>query len=261
MTCIPLHVKKAPCAEYLHTACALVTFIVVRTTKVASRRLWAIDATPPGSAHPAMGADALRRHHRSSQARGVVHQSPPRPSPGLAVRAGGRHRGGQTPCRHPREGGRVHAGGVHVAYASPGHGRRDDPPVQMLSGRFRDGERAAAMLWMWRHASESGAFTIGTGTRRSFRDLMLALGAAYGRVPVITYVDMPEAMRPNAHINMSPRRRAAGCARSAITPRLCRSRMPCATSSPITCRNRTRGYKRRWAAGRHQTHACCDRRR
>ena len=38
------------------------------------------------------------------------------------------------------------------------------------------GERAAARLWMWRHASESGVFTIGTGTGRSFRDLMLALG-------------------------------------------------------------------------------------
>jgi hypothetical protein len=124
-----------------------------------------------------------------------------------------------------------------------------------------DGERAAAMLWRWRHASESGVCTIGTGAGRSFRDLMLALGAACGRAPVIAYADMPEAMRPNAHINMSPRRRAAGCARSAITPRLCRSRMPCATSSPITCRSRTRSYKRRWAAGRHQTHACCDRRR
>jgi hypothetical protein len=41
---------------------------------------------------------------------------------------------------------------------------------------------------------------------------MLALGAACGRVPVIAYVDMPEAMRPNAHINMSPsgRLRALG---------------------------------------------------
>jgi nucleoside-diphosphate-sugar epimerase len=83
MTCIPLHVKKAPCAEHLHTACALVTFI--------------------------------------------------------------------------------------------------------------DSERAAVMLWMWRRASESGVFNIGTGTGRSFHDLMLALGAACGRVPVIAYVDMPEA--------------------------------------------------------------------
>ena len=39
-----------------------------------------------------------------------------------------------------------------------------------------DGERAAAMLWRWRHASESGVFTIGLGMGRSFRDLMLALG-------------------------------------------------------------------------------------
>jgi len=76
---------------------------------------------------------------------------------------------------------------------------------------FADGERAAAMLWMWRHASESGVFNIGTGTGRSFRDLMLALGAACWRVPVIAYLDMPEAMRPNATIHLSPRRRAAGC--------------------------------------------------
>src|SRR4029453_2225889 len=33
VTCIPLHVQKAPCAEHLHTACALVTFVVMRTTK------------------------------------------------------------------------------------------------------------------------------------------------------------------------------------------------------------------------------------
>jgi ADP-L-glycero-D-manno-heptose 6-epimerase len=67
---------------------------------------------------------------------------------------------------------------------------------------FAAGERAAAMLWMRRHASESGVFNIGTGTRRSFRDLMLALGAACGRAPVIAYVDMPEAMRPLNTINM-----------------------------------------------------------
>ncbi len=103
-----------------------------------------------------------------------------------------------------------------------------------------DGERAAARLWRWRHASESGVFNIGTGTGRRFRDLMLALGAACGRAPVIASVARPEAMRPQATIHMSPRRRAAGCARSAITPRACRSRQPCATSSPITCRHRTR---------------------
>jgi hypothetical protein len=39
-----------------------------------------------------------------------------------------------------------------------------------------DGERAAAMRWMWRHASESGVSNIGTGTGCSFHDLMLALG-------------------------------------------------------------------------------------
>jgi len=31
VTCIPLHVNKAPCADHLHTACALVTFMVGRS--------------------------------------------------------------------------------------------------------------------------------------------------------------------------------------------------------------------------------------
>src|SRR6266566_1068830 len=113
------------------------------------------------------------------------------------------------------------------------------------------GERAAAMLWMWRHASESGVCNIGTGTGRSVRDLLLARGAACGRALVIAYGAIPEAMRPNDQITMSPRCRAAGCARSAMTPRACRSRTPCATASPITGRHRPRLSKRRSAAGRH----------
>jgi hypothetical protein len=97
VTCIPLHVKEAPWADHLQTACALVTFIVMRTTKVASRRLWAIDAMPPGTAHSAMGVDALRRHHHSSHARAVVHQPPP-----AVTRPGGAGRrralGDHAPC-------------------------------------------------------------------------------------------------------------------------------------------------------------------
>src|SRR5687768_7115592 len=47
-----------------------------------------------------------------------------------------------------------------------------------------DGERAAAMLWRWRHASESGVFKIGTGTGRSLRGLMLALGDHVPFIPI-----------------------------------------------------------------------------
>ncbi|HEY1797650.1 MAG TPA: ADP-glyceromanno-heptose 6-epimerase [Stellaceae bacterium] len=55
----------------------------------------------------------------------------------------------------------------------------------------------AAALRLWRHGDGSGLFNIGSGTVRSFRDLMLALGDACGKPANIEYVDMPEAMRPN----------------------------------------------------------------
>ena len=68
------------------------------------------------------------------------------------------------------------------------------------------------IVQMWRHASESSVFNNGTGTQRSFRGLMLAVGVACGRAPVIASVDMAEAMRPHDNIDMSPKRQAAGCA-------------------------------------------------
>ncbi len=55
----------------------------------------------------------------------------------------------------------------------------------------------AAVMWLWRHGTGSGLFNIGSGAARSFRDLMLALGAACGKAPAIEYVEMPETMRPN----------------------------------------------------------------
>ena len=72
---------------------------------------------------------------------------------------------------------------------------------------FADGEQrrdfvyvkdcAAAVLWLWRNEAPNGIYNLGSGVGRSFRDLMLALGAACGRDPVIDYVDMPESLRPN----------------------------------------------------------------
>jgi ADP-L-glycero-D-manno-heptose 6-epimerase len=56
---------------------------------------------------------------------------------------------------------------------------------------------AAAVLWLWRNAAANGIYNLGSGVGRSFYDLMQALGAACGRVPVIEYVDMPESLRPN----------------------------------------------------------------
>ena len=55
----------------------------------------------------------------------------------------------------------------------------------------------AAVLWLWRHARESGVYNIGSGTARSFRELMEATGTAAGRPAQIDYVDTPPEIRSN----------------------------------------------------------------
>ena len=72
---------------------------------------------------------------------------------------------------------------------------------------FADGEQrrdflyvkdcAAVMLWLLQSGTASGVFNIGSGKARSFRQLIEALGLASGVAPVIEYVDMPPAIRPN----------------------------------------------------------------
>ena len=51
------------------------------------------------------------------------------------------------------------------------------------------------MMWLLATPSVSGLFNVGTGTARSFKDLMLAAYAALGARPNIEYIDMPEAIR------------------------------------------------------------------
>jgi ADP-L-glycero-D-manno-heptose 6-epimerase len=51
------------------------------------------------------------------------------------------------------------------------------------------------MLWLLATPSVSGLFNVGTGTARSFKDLILSAYAALGTRPNIDYVDMPEAIR------------------------------------------------------------------
>ena len=51
------------------------------------------------------------------------------------------------------------------------------------------------MMWLLSAPSISGLFNVGTGTARSFRDMMLSAYAALGAAPNIQYVDMPEAIR------------------------------------------------------------------
>ncbi|UZE52262.1 ADP-glyceromanno-heptose 6-epimerase [Rhodopseudomonas sp. P2A-2r] len=51
------------------------------------------------------------------------------------------------------------------------------------------------MTWLLATPSVSGLFNVGTGTARSFRDMMLAAYSALGSKPNIAYVDMPEQIR------------------------------------------------------------------
>jgi ADP-L-glycero-D-manno-heptose 6-epimerase len=53
------------------------------------------------------------------------------------------------------------------------------------------------MLWLWRNQPKSGLYNLGTGSARSFYDLMMATGEALGVRPHIEYVDMPESIRAN----------------------------------------------------------------
>jgi ADP-L-glycero-D-manno-heptose 6-epimerase len=54
---------------------------------------------------------------------------------------------------------------------------------------------ARVMTWLLATPSVSGLFNVGTGTARSFRDMMLAAYSALGSKPNIAYVDMPEQIR------------------------------------------------------------------
>ena len=51
------------------------------------------------------------------------------------------------------------------------------------------------IVWLLATPSVSGLFNVGTGTARSFKDLMLSAYAALRAAPNIEYVDMPEQIR------------------------------------------------------------------
>jgi ADP-L-glycero-D-manno-heptose 6-epimerase len=56
-------------------------------------------------------------------------------------------------------------------------------------------DAVAVVQWLLDSPSVSGIFNVGTGHARSFRDLVLAMFSALGRVPNIEYVEMPPAIR------------------------------------------------------------------
>jgi ADP-L-glycero-D-manno-heptose 6-epimerase len=51
------------------------------------------------------------------------------------------------------------------------------------------------MMWLLATPTVCGLFNVGTGTARSFKDMMLAAYAALGASPNIQYIDMPEQIR------------------------------------------------------------------
>jgi ADP-L-glycero-D-manno-heptose 6-epimerase len=51
------------------------------------------------------------------------------------------------------------------------------------------------IMWLLATPSVSGLYNVGTGTARSFRDLILSAYAALGTEPNIQYIDMPESIR------------------------------------------------------------------
>jgi ADP-L-glycero-D-manno-heptose 6-epimerase len=56
-------------------------------------------------------------------------------------------------------------------------------------------DAVAVVRWLMETPRVSGLFNVGTGTARSFRDLITALFRALGRESRIEYVDMPETIR------------------------------------------------------------------
>ena len=56
-------------------------------------------------------------------------------------------------------------------------------------------DAVAVVRWLLDRPAVCGIFNVGTGTARSFRDLIAAMFAALGREPIIEYVDMPGSIR------------------------------------------------------------------
>jgi ADP-L-glycero-D-manno-heptose 6-epimerase len=58
-------------------------------------------------------------------------------------------------------------------------------------------DAVAVVRWLIERPTVCGLFNVGTGTARSFRELIEVMFAALGRPPAIDYIDMPPEIRPN----------------------------------------------------------------
>lgn len=67
-------------------------------------------------------------------------------------------------------------------------------------GQLRDFVSAddcvSVMLWLYDNPKVSGLFNVGSGKARSFKDLAESVFKAIGKPTKITYVDMPEGLKP-----------------------------------------------------------------
>jgi ADP-L-glycero-D-manno-heptose 6-epimerase len=72
-------------------------------------------------------------------------------------------------------------------------------PIYPDGGQQRDfiyiKDCVAVVSWLLRHPETSGLFNVGTGTARSFLDLVRAVCAVIGCLPNIRFIDTPEELR------------------------------------------------------------------
>jgi ADP-L-glycero-D-manno-heptose 6-epimerase len=72
-------------------------------------------------------------------------------------------------------------------------------PAYPDGGQLRDfvyvADSVAVVRWLLENPAKNGLFNVGTGTARSFADLVAAVGVGLGVEAVIRYVDMPSALR------------------------------------------------------------------
>jgi ADP-L-glycero-D-manno-heptose 6-epimerase len=97
-------------------------------------------------------------------------------------------------------------------------------PAYQDGGQMRDfvhvQDCVAVMLWLLETPSVSGLFNVGTGRARSWLDLVRALYQALGRELAVTWMDMPEELRPRYQYFTEARLerlRAAGYQRPFLT--------------------------------------------
>lgn len=86
-----------------------------------------------------------------------------------------------------------------VQAGSPVHLFRSHHPGYADGGQLRDfvyvKDCVAAVMWLLRNPAVSGLFNVGSGTARSFLDLVKAVGAAIGHEPDIRFIDTPRELR------------------------------------------------------------------